>query len=140
MADNKSNKDIEFDRYGDMSFIGNDISFVFTDIDYLYQNVIDRLITNFNDYYLYKNAGANLSFFIGDITNSTTENKIIKNITHALTDDGLVPIALLDIVTLIDKNSILIKIQIGGTGQGISEIFTINSIFNTSSGLLYVTN
>jgi len=134
------NRDIEFDRYGDMSFIGNDISFIFTDIDYLYQNTIDRLITNFNDYYLYRNLGANLSSFIGGKVNSDTENKIIRNITHSLTDDGLIPIELLDVVTLIDGNSILVKIQVGGDGHGISELFTVNSIFNTSSGLLYVTN
>ncbi len=136
----ESDTDIEFDRYGDISFLGNDISFLFTDKDYLYQNVIDRIITNFNDYFLYPNYGANLSFFIGSTTNAALEQDIIRSIKKSLTIDNFLTPESIDIATMIDFDSILIKIQIGGDIFGISERIIINSVFNTSSGLFYVTN
>jgi len=135
-----TNTDIEFDRYGDMSFVGNDLSFVFTDIDYLYQNVIDRLISNFGDYLLYEDYGANMSSYIGSNTNTELEAKIVDSIRRSLTKDNFIKTELIDIVTMLDHNSILIKIQIGGDLFGVTDIMIINSIFNTSSGLLYVTN
>lgn len=132
-------KDIEFDRYGDMSFIGNDISLTNNEFDYKYQHIIDRLITNFDDYYLTPNVGADLSSYIGSRVNSALEENIISSIRISLTRDLLVATESLDIITLIDKDTVLIKIQIGGAAYQ-AETIIINSIFNTSSGLFYVTN
>ena len=137
---NPEYRDIEFDRYGDMSFVGNDISMTIRDIDYVYQNIIDRIITNFGDYYLYNNMGANLSSYIGTRVDTRLEAAIIKSIKDSLTKDGFLSPELIDILTLVDNDSVMIKIQIGEDGHGISEKLIINSIFNTSSGLLYVTN
>ncbi|MDB4533410.1 hypothetical protein N9242_00960 [Vicingaceae bacterium] len=135
----EAHTDIEFDRHGDISFVGNDISMINSDLDYNYQNVIDRLITNFDDYYLSPNVGANLSSFIGQNINSDLENNIVDNIRIALTSDGFIPVEKLSIATLIDVDSILIKIQVGDNSY-LTETIIINSIFNTSSGLFYVTN
>ncbi|RLA68527.1 MAG: hypothetical protein DRQ78_00125 [Epsilonproteobacteria bacterium] len=131
--------DIEFDRYGDMSFVGNDISILMNDIDYIYQNVIDRLITNFNDYFLYKNLGANLSSFIGLRNSGELEDSVKESIRRSLTKDGFISGQHIAIASMREKDSILLKVQIG-SGNGISETIIINSIFNTSSGLLHVTN
>lgn len=132
--------DIEFDRYGDISFIGNDISMIQDDLDHVYQTAIDRLITNFGDYYLYNSLGANISSYIGQSNTAELETRVVNSVRHTLTYDGFIPPYLLDVVTLRDNQSLLIKIEIGGPGYGIKENIVINSIFNTSSGLLYVTN
>jgi len=134
------NKDIEYDRYGDISFIGNDISFLMREVDYIYQNSIDRIITNFNDYYLYKDFGANISSFIGTTVSPLLEEKIVKSIIRALTIDNFLSREQISIATLEDNDSILVKIEIGTGLFSINENITINSIFNTSSGLFYVTN
>ena len=134
------NKDIEYDRYGDISFIGNDISFLNEEIDYIYQNSIDRIITNFNDYYLYKDFGANISSFIGTTVSPLLEEKIVKSIIRSLTIDNFLSREQISIATLEDNDSILVKIEIGTGLFSINENITINSIFNTSSGLFYVTN
>lgn len=132
--------DIEFDRYGDISIFGNDISVVRDSLDFVYQNVIDRLITNQGDYDLYRSFGANISRHIGRRNDATLESDVVNSIRRSLTDDGFLDNQLIQIVSIRSTDSLLIKITIGNPLDSLSEQIVINSIFNTSSGLLYVTN
>lgn len=132
--------DIEFDRYGDISLFGNDISVVRDSLDFIYQGVIDRLITNQGDYDLYRSFGANISGYIGRRNDSLLEEEVIKSIRTSLTNDGFLDNQLVQILSIRNIESLLIKITIGNPTDSLSELIVINSIFNTSSGLLYVTN
>lgn len=132
--------DIEFDRYGDISMFGNDMSVVRDSLDYVYQNVVDRLITNQGDYDLYREFGANISGYIGRKNDIALEEDVVKSIRRSLTDDGFLDNQLIHIVSIRNTDSLLIKITIGNALDSLSEQIVINSIFNTSSGLLYVTN
>lgn len=132
--------DIEFDRYGDMSFLGNDISTIGHRLDFVYQNVIDRLMTNFGDYYLYPNFGANTSSYIGKTNDAELEVKVTNAIRRALTHDEFILSDSLTIVSDRSGGAMFIKLLIGAAYLSLSEDIVINSIFNTSSGLLYVEN
>ena len=79
--------DLEFDRYGDINFLGNDISALQSRLDHVYQGVIDRLITNHGDYDLYPTFGANLSSLVGQRNDSELEEEVSRLIHNALTAD-----------------------------------------------------
>jgi len=132
--------DLEFDRFGDLSLFGNDLSILNSSLDFTYQNVIDRLITNFGDYDLYRSFGANISSYIGANNTAELEEAVIRSIKRSLTDDGFLSIAAVSIVSLREDAALFLKITIGNPLNALEEKIVINSIFNTSSGLLYVTN
>lgn len=133
-------RDLEFDRFGDFSFIGSDISAIDHNLDIVYQNVVDRLITNFGDYFLYPGTGANLSSFIGKRNNKELEDKVKASIVRSLTSERFLPSSMITVASQRSRHSMFIKISIGDSFDSVSEKIVINSIFNTSSGLLYVEN
>lgn len=135
-------KDIKFDRYGDISFIGNDLDTLSEYRDIVYQNVIDRLITNFGDYELAPNYGADLSSFKGKNVLSGIEDKIRSNIIKALIADNFLDLGQINVIAIRDVDVVMIRISINSYEQHlpIAEEFTINAIYNTSSGMLHATN
>jgi hypothetical protein len=135
------NKDVKFDRYGDYSFFGNDINTVSSAKDILYQNIIDRLISNFNDYELDPTLGADISSNIGRRNSLDLEVKIKEKVKAALVSDSFLDPNEVVITTMREDERIFLRISIlQGTSRTMKELFKINTIFNTSSGLLYATN
>ena len=134
-------KDIKFDRYGDISFIGNDIDIISNHKDILYQNIIDRLITNFDDYELYPSVGANLSSFIGRSTIGI-ESSIQNSVLSALTSDSLLEPRQITMVVIREAEKVFMKISIRSDIEisNVAEEIIINAIYNTSSGMFYATN
>lgn len=132
-------EDVKFDRYGDVSFLGNDIDTITDRSDILHQNVVDRLISNFADYKHKYYFGANCSGFIGKPAHLIEED-VIFSIRRSLTDDDFLSPSMVKILSLVDGELIHIRIDIdGGIGKIIPESIKINSVFNTSSGTLHVT-
>lgn len=137
-ADYKS--DIKFDRYGDMSFLGNDIELLFNERDVVYQNVIDRLISNFADYKYNFPYGANISSFIGKNA-QTSEESIVDSVINVLTYDNFLPRYAVSVISFLENDKIHLRIDINTGGSlFLFDSITINSVFNTSTGLLHVTN
>lgn len=134
-------KDIKFDAYGDFEIIGNDIGVLQDEKDIIYQNVIDRLISNFGDYALNERFGADLSSCIGKSNDEEIEEDVHQRIINALTKDGLIFPSQLSVLVLKKEHKVFIKISILSKFQGsLIEEFSINTIFNLASGMLYVTN
>lgn len=137
-------KDIKFDRYGDFSFFSNDIETITGTNDIMYQNTIDRLISNFGDYSLNgrSSIGADLSSLIGRPVTESLEVLVRSNIVLSLTSDGFLDVEEVNVITFVDHDNILIRINVAPTGlvYPLSSAFRINSIFHTSSGLLHVTD
>lgn len=134
-----SQHDLRFDRYGDISFFGNDISIISERSDIIYQNVVDRLISNFGDNKFLRYYGANISSFIGKNA-SRIEADVIASVIRSLTHDGYMPTSMFTVLTLLDNDKIYIRIDINNTGRNIPDSIKINAVFNTSSGMLHVTN
>lgn len=132
-------KDIEFDRYGDISFIGNDISTISNERDILYQNTIDRLISNFSDYKNNESFGANISGYIGKNA-SKVGPEIVNSVIYSLTNDGFLNKDNINVMYLVDIDTIHLRIDIIFGQISLYETIIINSTFNTSSGLFHVTN
>ena len=132
-------KDIEFDRFGDISFIGNDISTISNERDIIYQNAVDRLISNFSDYKNNEDFGANISSYIGKKAH-VVGPEIEDSIVHALTHDGFLSKSNINIMHIVDIDTIHIRIDIIYGQISLYETIRINSTFNTSSGLFHVTN
>ena len=135
-------KDIKFDRYGDISFIGNDIDTIGEYRDIIYQNVIDRLITNINDYELYPNYGANLSYFKGKNVLRSIEDGIQARVVKVLTSDGFLSPHQVTVIAIRDIDVVMLRITIRSDQYhaSVAEEFKINAIYNTSSGMLHATN
>jgi len=134
------NYDIEFDRYGDISFSGDSISILHSKIDYMHQSVIDRVFTNHGDYYLNPTYGANLSQLIGARVDAILENRIQTRVRASLADDPILTEHELAMATVQMQAAVYLKLEVGGGNLSISETLNIDSIFNTSSGINYVTN
>lgn len=131
-------KDIKFDRYGDISFLGNDINTLSSEQDIFYQNIMDRLISNFDDYRLYPELGANISGEIGSKVSPELETRIKNNIVAALTFDNFLEKRDFLVITFSRRDKVYIKITVfGSNALGLQERFEVNSIFHTSSGTLY---
>ena len=135
-------KDIKFDRYGDISFLGNDIDVLIYNQDILYQNIVDRLITNFNDYDLLPGFGADFSGSIGKRVDSELESTIEDKVINALTSDNFLDQQELSIIVFKEYDKIYLRITVIGVTNSISiaDQFTVDAIYNTSSGMLYATN
>jgi hypothetical protein len=133
--------DLKFDRYGDISFIGNDLDVLVYAEDIMYQNIVDRLITNFNDYPLIPNSGANLSSCIGRTNNAELESDIKDKIVDSLTRDNFLSSNELSVITLQNNDEIYLRVTVfGNQGYSLVERFKVNAIYNTSSGFLHATN
>ena len=135
-------KDIRFDRYGDISFFSNDIELVTGETDVLYQNVLDRLISNNGDLELNEDYGANLSSLIGQTDKSKIESWIQGYVKTSLTRDSFLSPEQINIITFMEQDKVFLRVRIYDaalSGQ-MEQSFVINSIFNTSSGILYVTD
>ncbi len=136
-------KDLLFDRYGDIRFNYGDIITIEEKGDIFYQNVIHRLITNFNDIKTDPSAGANLSSLIGQPVNSALEERVKNRIFYCLTIDKLLNKNEIEVITYPQNDKIFTRIYIyldGIPGTLLAtEKLTINSLFNPSSGLLYAT-
>lgn len=133
-------QDIKFDKYGDINFIGNDIETITTEYDILYQNVVDRLISNFGDYKLDSSFGADISGSIGRGNNAELEKVIRQKIIKALTVDGFISPSDLHVITARHNEKVLIRIDVIGGGESISDTFKVTTTYNTISGLFYATN
>ncbi len=135
------NKDIKFDRFGDYCFFGNDLEMISSRKDVLYQNVMDRMISNFNDYELDPTLGADISSSIGLRNSAALESKVKEKIKTALVSDGFLDPNEVVITSLRENEKIFLRVSVlQGTSNTMKELFKINTIFNTSSGLLYATN
>lgn len=133
--------DILFDRYGDLRFNYGDVITLQEQGDIFYQNIVNRLVTNFNDYKLSRNFGANLSGYIGSKVTPELEDKVKRRALTCLTTDNLLDKSEISILTLADRDKIFMRINvILGAGQSQAlEKLTINTIFHASTGLLYAT-
>lgn len=131
-------KDILFDRYGDVSFANNDLDFIDNRGDILYQNVLHRLISNFGDWKNYPDMGANFSGFIGKPVNAKLEDDIRKRVEYCLTSDDFLSSANFSVTTLASQDRVLVRVNVVlGTGQFATDRFVVNTIFNSTTGLLY---
>ena len=135
-------KDVKFDRYGDLHLLGNDLNVVTDNMSIMYQNVMDRLMTNFNDYDLAENYGADYSGLIGLPVNEELEQEVEVRAVKALTGDGFISPRDLMVITLSGNNKVFIRISIKNNIEGISftDEFIVNAIYNTSSGTLNAAN
>lgn len=130
--------DIKFDRYGDITFFGNDIDIIDEQNDILYQNILDRLITNHGDYKLYPSLGANISRQIGKSVTPELEETIKNNVINTLTYDNFLLSSEFTVTTYSRRDKILLKVTVFNTSRlGLEERFEVNSIFHTSSGMIY---
>lgn len=134
--------DIKFDKYGDIEFFNNDIKLIEGEIDVLYQNVVDRLKTNFGDYKLNINFGANLNSFIGKKNGSELESLISKSIIKSLTYDDYLKPSQVNAIAISEQEKVYVRISIypDNNSYTVNDEFTINTIFDIASGLFYVTD
>lgn len=131
-------KDVLFDRYGDISFVNGDIETIDDKGDILYQNVLHRLISNFGDYKNYKNLGADFSGFIGRPVTPKLEEEVRLKVAFALTNDDFLDLTQFSVTTLTSLDRILVRVEVFiGSGKTTAERFVVNTIFNSSTGLLY---
>lgn len=136
------NKDLKFDRFGDISFTGTDVDLISFNEEIIYQNVLDRLITNFNDYDLLPNYGADFSGSIGKKVDSELEFQIEDKVMRALTYDAFLSVSELSIQVLKEQSSVFVRVTVLGisTGVDIEDQIVVNTIFNTESGTLHASN
>jgi hypothetical protein len=132
--------DLKFDRYGDLSFIGNDVETISSEEDILYQNIVDRLISNFGDYQLNRDFGADISGSIGRSNTASLESKVRQKVTRALTVDGFINPSDISVLTTRHNEKMLVRVDVIGGGLMLTDSFKVTAIYNTISGLFYATN
>lgn len=132
--------DIKFDRYGDIEFFGNDISVLRTRQDILYQNVVDRVISNIDDYRTMSDYGANLSGSIGKMNTEDLETEIEDRIMWSLTHDNFLDDSSISINTARNKDKMHVRIDVLGGLLSVHDSFKVMMIYNTQSGMMYATN
>lgn len=132
--------DIVFNDYGDIEFVNGSILVTKNEIDILRQNATDRIKTAFGDYKLNKNIGANIQDFIGKAVDEIMLVRIQDSIIRALSFDGFLNRENIQCVAIeTSPGSIFIKTEIYTNILGYSfTTMSINSIFNTTNGILNV--
>lgn len=131
-------EDIYFGKYGDIQYGTGDIRTISTQPEIIKQNLIDRIRSQVDDYYIYNPAVANLQSLIGRQDDSKIEADAEKFIRNSLTVDGFLSPGDFDIVAWKQKHELYIKLSvIISSGIGMSEKVNISYIYNTVTGLHY---
>ena len=132
--------DILFNDYGDIEFVNGNVLTIKNKLDILRQNAIDRIKTNFGDYKLNKNIGANIQSFIGKPTQESLLLQIKESIIKSLTFDNFLERDNVQCVAIeTSPGKIFIKTEIYTSILGYSfTTMSINSIFNTTNRILNV--
>jgi hypothetical protein len=132
--------DLSFNDYGDIEFVNGNISVIKNQLDILRQNCIDRIKTNFGDYKLNKNIGADIQNFTGKSVDSILLSKIKESIIRSLTVDNFLERENIQCAVVeVSAGTIFIKIEIYTNILGYSfTTMSINSTFSTTNGVLNV--
>lgn len=132
------NEDIYFGKYGDIQYGTGDIRTISTQPEIIRQNVVDRIRSQVDDYYIYNPAVANLQQLIGRQDDVKIEQDAEKFIRNALTVDGFLQPGDFDVVAWKQRHELYIKLSILiQSGAGVSEKVNISYIYNTVTGLHY---
>lgn len=101
--------------YGDIVLKNNDLLMVNNREEDSLQNIIQVLRTNYGDYLLNPNYGADLDRFIGQPVSKTLASTISKSIEMSIRDANVVPYHVkIQVPYVIRKNTIYYRIMIEG--------------------------
>lgn len=98
--------------FGDFEINGNDIVINRQSKSILRDTIIERFKTNFNDFVLNPNYGANLERFLGRGISSPLVQEIITSFRYSLTYDNFVSNGELDIVPVVIDNIVRLYVYI----------------------------
>ena len=100
-------KDFKVDsNFGDFEIENNDLKVTRNAVEIMRDTVIERYKTNFQDFVLNPNYGANLQRFLGSGIDNNLSDSLVASFKYSLTYDGFLALNELRIIPIILGNSI----------------------------------
>lgn len=122
---------LDFGKYGDFTFTGNTIKKLKNAEEVIYQNVYKFIKSNIGDYELEPYYAADLQRHIGKGLDLSVSSDIEKRLRNDIIKQGLVPEQYIDIYSIIDVNTLYLRVIMFD-----SENYTIGMEINNSGVVL----